>query len=90
LREGRVGNAELQAVERRRRLPTRLIQRLQVIIQNRIIGRVLGSDRPVTAPLPLRLFQRLPWLRRLPARIVGIGFRPEHVRVTETGLGGHE
>ncbi len=79
LREGRVTTADLQRVQRRRELPTRLIQRLQVFIQDRIIRRVLASRRQLSLPLPLRLLRWFPFLQRIPARLIGIGFRPEHV-----------
>jgi len=80
LREGRLTDRDLAAVQRRRTLPTRVIQGIQVLIQKRVLDRVIGRDAPVTAPWALRLFKRLPWLRRLPARLVGMGVRPEHVR----------
>jgi 2-polyprenyl-6-methoxyphenol hydroxylase-like FAD-dependent oxidoreductase len=80
LRRGSVTIGNLHEVQRRRELPTRLTQRLQVIIQNRVISQVLGKGGPMSAPLPVRLLQRWPALRRIPARIIGIGFRPEHVR----------
>lgn len=56
---------------------------LQVLIQDRVIGRVLGAAGPLRMPLALRLLRRFPFLRRIPARIIGIGFRPEHVRTDE-------
>ncbi len=80
LRDGRLTDADLQAVQRRRTLPTRLIQGMQVAVQQRILDPVIGSDKPIAAPWPLRLFNRLPWLARIPARLIGVGFRPEHVR----------
>jgi 2-polyprenyl-6-methoxyphenol hydroxylase-like FAD-dependent oxidoreductase len=80
LRAGALTEAHLEAVERRRTLPTRLTQGLQVIVQERVIDRVLDSDKPIAAPWPLRLFNAIPLLARIPARIVGMGFRPEHVR----------
>jgi 2-polyprenyl-6-methoxyphenol hydroxylase-like FAD-dependent oxidoreductase len=80
LRDRTLTEAHLQAVQRRRTLPTRLTQGMQVAIQQRILDPVIGSDKPITAPWPLRLFNRLPWLARIPARLVGVGFRPEHVR----------
>lgn len=83
LRAGSPDVRDLAAVQRRRMLPIRLTQAMQVFIQNRIIGRVLGSTRPTTVPWPLRLLQRFPVLRRIPARVVGVGFRPEHVRTPE-------
>jgi len=52
----------------------------QVQMQNRILGRVLGSSQPVAAPWVIRLFNRFPVLRRIPARLIGIGVRPEHVK----------
>jgi 2-polyprenyl-6-methoxyphenol hydroxylase-like FAD-dependent oxidoreductase len=75
---------DLAKVEKRRELPTRLTQRLQVIIQNNVIDRLLAADQPLKAPLLLRLSSRFAWLRRIPARIVGLGFRPEHVHTPET------
>ncbi len=61
-------------------LPTRLTQALQVAIQDRVISRVLASKGKLRLPAALRLLQRFPVLRRIPARILGMGFRPEHVR----------
>ena len=80
LRDGRLTDADLQAVQRRRTLPTRLIQGMQVAVQQRVLDPVIGSDKPIAAPWPLRLFNHLPWLARIPARLIGVGFRPEHVR----------
>ncbi len=70
----------LARVQRRREFPTRVIQRAQVIIQNQLINRILGVDEPMSPPWPLRLLNRWPLLRRLPAQLVGIGVRPEHVK----------
>jgi hypothetical protein len=53
---------------------------MQVFIQNRIIKRVLGQGGPLSPPWPVRLLDRWPILRRIPARVIGMGFRPEHVR----------
>ncbi len=80
LLRGAVGDNDLRAVQRRREFPTRAMQRVQVIVQNRVIGRVLRSTGKLSAPLLLRMFARWPLLRRLPARLIGLGFRPEHVR----------
>jgi 2-polyprenyl-6-methoxyphenol hydroxylase-like FAD-dependent oxidoreductase len=71
---------ELDAVRARREFPTRATQGLQLAIQNRIIRPVLDTQGTVKAPWPLKLLGRSPRLRRIPARVVGIGFRPEHVR----------
>jgi len=79
LRERRLTPGHLRRVQRRREWPTRMTQRLQVFMQNGIIGPALGSTGPFAAPLPIRLMQQFPILRRIPARIVGMGFRPEHV-----------
>jgi 2-polyprenyl-6-methoxyphenol hydroxylase-like FAD-dependent oxidoreductase len=79
LREGRVSVDDLRKVERRRLLPTRVTQRVQVLIQDRILGRVLGSRQKLRLPWALKLLRRWPALRRIPARLIGIGIRPEHV-----------
>ena len=81
LRQGTVATDHLRAVQRRRELPTRLTQGLQVFLQDRVIRRVLRSRQRPSLPLLLRLMRQWPLLRRIPARVVGIGFRPEHVKV---------
>ncbi|HTV73613.1 MAG TPA: FAD-dependent oxidoreductase, partial [Candidatus Acidoferrales bacterium] len=83
LRRGRpVREAVLRRVQRRREWPTKMTQSLQVFVQKRIVSRVLAGKRaPKRAPALLALLGRLPILQRIPARIVGIGFRPEHVRL---------
>jgi 2-polyprenyl-6-methoxyphenol hydroxylase-like FAD-dependent oxidoreductase len=80
LREGRVTTERLAAVQRRRTFPMKVIQKMQVTVQNRLIDPLLDTDTPVEAPWLLRLFNRIPFLQRIPARLVGIGVRPEHVR----------
>jgi len=81
LREGRLRTDDLAAVQRRRDWPARVTQRAQVAIHNELLAPLLaGTPAPTALPLPLRLLQRLPMLRRLPARLVGIGVRPERVR----------
>jgi 2-polyprenyl-6-methoxyphenol hydroxylase-like FAD-dependent oxidoreductase len=77
---GGVAEEDLAAVQRRRELPTRMTQRMQLFMQERVIGRVLAGSGPSRLPWPVRLMQRFPVLRRIPARLVGMGFRPEHVR----------
>ena len=80
LREGRLTVEDLSRVQRRRELPTRLTQWLQVQVQKRVIAPVLGGAAPARLPLPLRLLRRFAILRRVPARLIGIGVRPEHVK----------
>ena len=85
LRQGAPSAAYLEAVQRRRELPTRITQRMQVVMQNRVIFRTLTSGAPTSLPWPARLLRDYPILRRIPARLVGMGFRPEHVRSPEVG-----
>jgi 2-polyprenyl-6-methoxyphenol hydroxylase-like FAD-dependent oxidoreductase len=80
LRAGTLSTTDLAAVRRRRLLPTVVTQLAQRFAQRAFVARVLATQRPVTAPLPLRLLQRLPWLQGLPARAIGLGVRPEHLR----------
>jgi 2-polyprenyl-6-methoxyphenol hydroxylase-like FAD-dependent oxidoreductase len=79
LRENNVTESDLQAVQGRRSFPTRATQRLQILIQNNVIRRILGSAEILSVPWPLKVLQRWPILRRIPARVIGLGFRPEHV-----------
>ena len=83
LRNGSVTEADLLRVQRRRELPTRMIQRMQIFVQNHVIANVLGGreeHRPPRPPRLLRVIARVPWFRRLAARLIGIGIRPEHIR----------
>jgi 2-polyprenyl-6-methoxyphenol hydroxylase-like FAD-dependent oxidoreductase len=71
----------LAKVQERRMYPTRVIQAGQKAAQDRIIGRLLGPGKPIEkAPLVIRLFDRIPLLRRIPGRIIGLGVRRERVR----------
>ncbi|WP_020180584.1 FAD-dependent oxidoreductase [Methylopila sp. M107] len=79
LREGRATDEDLAKVQRRRLFPTRVIQRLQVVVQNRVVSPVLASTGRLKPPLALRLMRAVPALTAIPARIVGIGVRPERV-----------
>jgi len=67
-------------VQARRAWPTEMTQRVQLTVQTRVIKRVLGSTVPLTPPYALRLLARFPVLRRIPARMIGLGVRPEHVQ----------
>jgi 2-polyprenyl-6-methoxyphenol hydroxylase-like FAD-dependent oxidoreductase len=70
----------LAAVQRRREPAVKLTQAVQVFVQNRVISKVLKGSGKMTAPWIMRLFNYVPWLRRLPARFVGLGFRMERVK----------
>jgi 2-polyprenyl-6-methoxyphenol hydroxylase-like FAD-dependent oxidoreductase len=78
LRAGWVADRRLAAVQRRRALPTRVTQELQIFVQRRIWRRGPAEAR-ARLPVSLRLFNRFPWLRRVPAYLIGVGVRPEHV-----------
>jgi 2-polyprenyl-6-methoxyphenol hydroxylase-like FAD-dependent oxidoreductase len=83
LRRGSVSIGDLRSVQRRREFPTRATQRLQVLVQERVIGRVLGGGGFRRLPWAARLLRDHALLRRIPARIVGVGFRPEQVRAPD-------
>lgn len=71
--------ADLDRVQKRRAFPTHVTQRFQVLMQERVLLPYLRSGRRPHVPLPLRLLNRFPFLTWLPARLIGIGVRPEHV-----------
>src|SRR5688572_22158144 len=81
LREGRVTEALLARVQRRRELATRVIQAFQLLVQGRVIRSVLSTEaRRLRPPLLVRLIGRYRVLGRIPARLVGLGVRPEHIQ----------
>jgi 2-polyprenyl-6-methoxyphenol hydroxylase-like FAD-dependent oxidoreductase len=70
----------LWRVQRRRMLPTRIVQAIQRTAQNRIIDRVVLKNVPITRPPRfIRLMQRFPILQRIPAWLIGLGIRREHI-----------
>jgi len=79
-RGGAISIDALRRVQKRRELPTRITQRVQLLIQNFVIRRVLSSEGRMAAPFPVRLLGAIPLLQRVPARLVGLGYRPEHVK----------
>jgi 2-polyprenyl-6-methoxyphenol hydroxylase-like FAD-dependent oxidoreductase len=82
LRTRAANDDELAGVQERREFPTRATQRMQIAIQNNVIKRVLGSTH-IKAPWILKLVDRWPLLQRIPARLIGMGFRPEHVKTPD-------
>jgi 2-polyprenyl-6-methoxyphenol hydroxylase-like FAD-dependent oxidoreductase len=84
LARGTATMVDLQRVQLRREFPTRMTQGMQVFLQHQVIERVLGSRQQLSLPWPLKLFNRWPFLRRIPARVIGIGFRAEHVRTVSS------
>jgi 2-polyprenyl-6-methoxyphenol hydroxylase-like FAD-dependent oxidoreductase len=79
LYKGKFDLDTLRAVQKRREFPTRVTQAFQVGVQNFILRRVLEDDAPLRPPLAVRLIASWPLLRRIPARMVGLGARPEHI-----------
>jgi 2-polyprenyl-6-methoxyphenol hydroxylase-like FAD-dependent oxidoreductase len=80
LRAGRLTTQDLRLVQRRREWPTHMTQRVQLAVQNRVIRPVLSGSGRLSPPFAVRLIARFPFLRRIPARMIGMGFRPEHVK----------
>ena len=83
LARGTCSDEDLQRVQQRRELPTRIVQRAQVIAQEQVIGPAMSGKGPQQLPFALKLLRLFPMLRRIPARLVGIGLRPEHVSSTK-------
>jgi 2-polyprenyl-6-methoxyphenol hydroxylase-like FAD-dependent oxidoreductase len=81
LASGSCSDADLARVQQRREFPTRIVQRAQVMIQERVLGPALRGRGPQQLPWPLKLLRWFPMLRRIPARLVGVGIRSEHVHV---------
>ena len=80
LKSGNVTATHLAAVQQRRSLPMRVIQWGQVQVQNGVLGPLLAGTKRPSLPWPLKLLRWFPLLQRIPARLIGMGIRPEHVR----------
>jgi 2-polyprenyl-6-methoxyphenol hydroxylase-like FAD-dependent oxidoreductase len=80
LRARSIDDAVIRQVQARRERAVRLTQWVQLLIQKRVISKVLNRDTTPEAPLILKLANRLPLMRKIPARLIGLGFKPEHVR----------
>jgi 2-polyprenyl-6-methoxyphenol hydroxylase-like FAD-dependent oxidoreductase len=80
LRSGTVEAADLEKVQKRRERPARLTQRVQVFMHEHLLEPIFDSSQTIPTPWPMRLLEKFPRLRRLPARMIGIGFRPEHIQ----------
>jgi 2-polyprenyl-6-methoxyphenol hydroxylase-like FAD-dependent oxidoreductase len=77
----------LEQVQRRREFPTSVVQRMQKAVHDRVLTPLVVRKAVVDkVPLALRLFDRLPFLRRIPARLVGLGIRREHIRSPDAGI----
>ena len=83
LQDNPVPGVVLQKIQKRREFPARMIQRLQVIIQNGIVRRKNNAASKGKPPLFIKLFSLFPFLRRIPARVIGMGIRPEHIHTTQ-------
>jgi 2-polyprenyl-6-methoxyphenol hydroxylase-like FAD-dependent oxidoreductase len=88
LRTGTANNAHLQAIQARRDFPARMTQKIQLTMQNRIIGPALQGTREPKPPLLFKLIDAFPLLRRIPARLLALGIQPEHVRTPDVTAGG--
>ena len=83
LRAGSVTEETLQAIQQRREFPVRVTQKVQILVQNNLIDKVLSSSERPKPPFATKFLQWFPVLQRLPARLVGMGVRPEHVHTPE-------
>jgi 2-polyprenyl-6-methoxyphenol hydroxylase-like FAD-dependent oxidoreductase len=88
LKNGRVMDDDLQAIQDRRVFPARLTQQIQLTMQNRIIGPALQGTHEPEPPFLFRLFNTFPILRRIPARLLAVGIRPEHVQTPDAAADG--
>ena len=80
LSSGPVSMDDLRKVQARREWPTRLIQGMQIFIHRRVVTGRTSDEKEPSLPFVLRLLKWFPILRQLPARFIGLGPRPEHIR----------
>lgn len=77
----------LAAIQKRRMFPTEVTQAFQTFLQDRAIDPVLQGREITRPPLPMRLLNEFPALRGLPARLLGLGVRREHIRTPDAFTG---
>src|SRR6201987_6085353 len=88
LKAGTTTNGHLQAIQARRDFPARMTQKIQLTMQNRIIGPALQSTREPKPPLLFKLFDAFPRLRGIPGRLLALGIQTEHVQTPDIGAAG--
>ena len=88
LKAGTMTSGHLQAIQARRDFPARMTQKIQLTMQNRIIGPALQSTRDPQPPWLFKWFDAFPILRRIPARLLALGIQPEHVQTPDIGAAG--
>jgi 2-polyprenyl-6-methoxyphenol hydroxylase-like FAD-dependent oxidoreductase len=84
LKAGAASNEDLQAIQARRTFPVHFTQWFQLMMQNRIISPALLRAQKPKPPFLFRMFEMFPLLRRIPARFLAVGIRPEHVHTPDT------
>jgi 2-polyprenyl-6-methoxyphenol hydroxylase-like FAD-dependent oxidoreductase len=84
LRSGAITPDDLKAVQRRRERAARLTQHVQVFLHKHLLKAIFDSNEMISPPFLMQLLEKYPRLRRIPARMVGIGFRPEHIHSQKT------
>jgi 2-polyprenyl-6-methoxyphenol hydroxylase-like FAD-dependent oxidoreductase len=87
LKAGQVSDADLRAIQQRRTLAVRFTQWLQLTAQKQVVSRVLKADQRPKPAFIFKLLGIFPVLQRIPARLLGIGIRPEHIRTPEAAPG---
>ena len=88
LKAGTTSSGHLQAIQARRDFPARMTQKIQLTMQNRIIGPALQSTRDPQPPWLFKWFDAFPFLRCIPARLLALGIQPEHVQTPDIGAAG--
>jgi 2-polyprenyl-6-methoxyphenol hydroxylase-like FAD-dependent oxidoreductase len=80
LRHGTLKLGDLNAVQDRRERPTQVTQQAQVFLHENLLEKIFDSPEAIPPPLVMHLTEKFPRLRGITARMVGMGFRPEHIR----------
>lgn len=83
LLNGALSEHDLDMVRKRREFPVRMTQQFQVMMQNNVITTALDDSKLFNVPLAVRIINAIPFLQGLLARVIGLGFRPEHVHSPE-------
>jgi len=73
--------SDLRAIQNRRSLPARIVQKIQVFAHTKVLQPALSYKKHFEIPWQFKLINQVRYLRRIPAHFLAFGYRAEHVKI---------